>query len=285
MTDLPIRLAKGDPAPADCVAVPLYGPTGSRMTGHSWRTVSHHLPDAWGEMADSFAVIADAAEAPLPLRKGDRVRVDEADALYHMPHIPDLKFCWVLYDDPDASGRQLVPLSAVTRIDDDKPCPNCDGRKCMAYVTREIHDDCVDDCPDCCPANDDEPESYPDWTPSEGQLVERISDGKCFRIRIRLPHKPETFDLLPICDNEPPYMPFSLADVRAMFRRRFLRVGDVIEATADESVYSRSAKGMIRAVNSRIAHTVGWSLMPPTIVHIEGLGPVPWPPTVEKANR
>jgi len=29
-------------------------------------------------------------------------------------------------------------------------CPNCDDRKCMACVNREIHDVCRNDCPDCC---------------------------------------------------------------------------------------------------------------------------------------
>lgn len=30
-------------------------------------------------------------------------------------------------------------------------CINCDDRKCMACVCREIHDRCEDDCPTCCP--------------------------------------------------------------------------------------------------------------------------------------
>lgn len=29
-------------------------------------------------------------------------------------------------------------------------CSNCDDRKCMACVFREIHDVCRNDCPDCC---------------------------------------------------------------------------------------------------------------------------------------
>lgn len=29
-------------------------------------------------------------------------------------------------------------------------CENCDGRRCMACVVREVHDECVDDCPACC---------------------------------------------------------------------------------------------------------------------------------------
>jgi len=31
------------------------------------------------------------------------------------------------------------------------PCSNCDDRKCMSCVFREVHDECRDDCPDCCP--------------------------------------------------------------------------------------------------------------------------------------
>lgn len=29
-------------------------------------------------------------------------------------------------------------------------CANCDDRKCMSCVFREIHDACEDDCPECC---------------------------------------------------------------------------------------------------------------------------------------
>ena len=29
-------------------------------------------------------------------------------------------------------------------------CGNCDGRKCMACVFREMHDKGADDCRDCC---------------------------------------------------------------------------------------------------------------------------------------
>ena len=29
-------------------------------------------------------------------------------------------------------------------------CRNCDDRKCMSCVCREIHDECHDDCPACC---------------------------------------------------------------------------------------------------------------------------------------
>lgn len=28
---------------------------------------------------------------------------------------------------------------------------NCDERKCMSCVMRELHDACQDDCPSCCP--------------------------------------------------------------------------------------------------------------------------------------
>ncbi len=30
-------------------------------------------------------------------------------------------------------------------------CQNCDDRRCMACVCREVHDSCVDDCPECVP--------------------------------------------------------------------------------------------------------------------------------------
>jgi hypothetical protein len=30
-------------------------------------------------------------------------------------------------------------------------CPNCDDRKCMACVFREVHYECADSCPFCCP--------------------------------------------------------------------------------------------------------------------------------------
>ena len=31
-------------------------------------------------------------------------------------------------------------------------CVNCDNRKCMSCIGREMHDHCLNDCPDCCPA-------------------------------------------------------------------------------------------------------------------------------------
>jgi len=30
-------------------------------------------------------------------------------------------------------------------------CSNCDDRKCMSCIFREVHDVCRDDCPKCCP--------------------------------------------------------------------------------------------------------------------------------------
>jgi hypothetical protein len=33
-------------------------------------------------------------------------------------------------------------------------CTNCDGRKCMACVLRQIHEECRDDCPFCRPDRD-----------------------------------------------------------------------------------------------------------------------------------
>lgn len=29
-------------------------------------------------------------------------------------------------------------------------CPNCDDRRCMACVFREVHDACEESCPFCC---------------------------------------------------------------------------------------------------------------------------------------
>jgi len=29
-------------------------------------------------------------------------------------------------------------------------CSNCDDRKCMSCIFREVHDVCHDDCPNCC---------------------------------------------------------------------------------------------------------------------------------------
>lgn len=29
-------------------------------------------------------------------------------------------------------------------------CTNCDDRKCMSCVLRQVHQNCVDDCPTCC---------------------------------------------------------------------------------------------------------------------------------------
>jgi len=37
-----------------------------------------------------------------------------------------------------------------SRSAEDDSCPNCDGRKCMACASREVHDECAGDCPECC---------------------------------------------------------------------------------------------------------------------------------------
>jgi hypothetical protein len=59
-------------------------------------------------------------------------------------------------------------------------CTNCDGRKCMSCVMREMHDACRDDCPFCCPeaAIEDE-KAHEEWlrgvrSEAMSQAVERI---------------------------------------------------------------------------------------------------------------
>lgn len=42
---------------------------------------------------------------------------------------------------------QIAPWESI-----DLACRNCNGRKCMACVCRENHDECATDCPDCCAA-------------------------------------------------------------------------------------------------------------------------------------
>lgn len=41
-------------------------------------------------------------------------------------------------------GELVAALEAMS-------CQNCDDRRCMACVCREVHDGCVEDCPECVP--------------------------------------------------------------------------------------------------------------------------------------
>ena len=64
-------------------------------------------------------------------------------------------------------------------------CSNCDGRKCMSCVFREIHDDCRDDCPVCCNVDDLPAIIFP----AEVRITSSTGGAKG--------SKPARFDLIP----------------------------------------------------------------------------------------
>lgn len=118
MIDLPVHLNTGDPAQAEGVLVPLGGKYGATF----WKAVTAGLRStARFRLADAIEAIADAADADPPLKRGDRVRVGDVEAIYSHIHAPDNAFCWVSYPPINLYSNHRVPSSVVTRIDDTAP--------------------------------------------------------------------------------------------------------------------------------------------------------------------
>ena len=60
----------------------------------------------------------------------------------------------------DVLRKSVEALAWVDQVTGGKyrpSCGNCDDRKCMSCVFRDIHDECRDDCPDCCNVQLDRP--------------------------------------------------------------------------------------------------------------------------------
>jgi hypothetical protein len=51
-------------------------------------------------------------------------------------------------------GATWAAAQAPSVEDDERPCGNCDGRRCMDCVFRAIHDRCEWSCPSCRPERD-----------------------------------------------------------------------------------------------------------------------------------
>jgi len=116
---LPIKLRKGDPAPEDCVAVPLYGPCGEDTTW-TWRVVANTLRAngldqyCWTDVSKGIATLADAAAAPTTLRDGDKVQVGQMTGVAAEHLDEEVLIRW---DDTDF-GVAWLPSKAVTRINE-----------------------------------------------------------------------------------------------------------------------------------------------------------------------
>jgi len=114
---LPVRLEAGDPAPETGVLVPLHGPNDDYPVVN-WHTISSILrEEEWGATADSFTAIADAAAAPQPLRKGDRVRVGQLTATVDKCG-DDIVFIAFDANAQKVRVHSWLPVEAVTRIDE-----------------------------------------------------------------------------------------------------------------------------------------------------------------------
>lgn len=117
MTELPIRLQKGDTTPEEGVLVPLHGPGPHALV---WREIAAFI-SPYGSpntTAKALRAIADVAEAPRPLQSGDKIMIGDTEAVYiDQSDYPDISYVYVTYSEDDDVHR--VPLSVVTRIDEE----------------------------------------------------------------------------------------------------------------------------------------------------------------------
>lgn len=103
-----------------------------------------HLLAAHEEALALFDQATNLAYRPLPAAGAVAARI----GLYgpcerRTPHDPHIETSGVT----DQGGNIVLDQCPGQASE----CANCDDRKCMSCVFREVHDDCRDDCPDCCP--------------------------------------------------------------------------------------------------------------------------------------
>jgi len=234
----------------------------------------------------------DVSSIPRPLRKGDRVRADVAYRVVGtFESVNDSGRCWVREDNGD--------LHVVdTRIDDP---PDTSSASPLASTTRE--DGASGDAALCDEGSmegaggSQDPGPTPDWTPTEGMLIERISDRKCFRLRYEADvdrwflHCSDTALTYGVGRSE--------KAISSHYRPRCLKIGDVIGQVtgglpdfllADKCIgqpisgIRTFGRQMFVEVDTDEIIDGVWRLCDSRTIHIVGLGPVPWPPqTREKA--
>jgi len=207
-------------------------------------------------------VVADAAEADPPLEVGDRVRVEYEGTV---TSVKDADWPQIQPDDHEIKDWRLEYRERVTRLEDDPPEFETDDEFAARVAAGEPDD------------LDQMIAELPSWTPEDGQLVERISDGECFRLMWA--ENPEVWEL-DACDGSGG-IDRDEVDLLANFRPRYLRIGDVVESFG--SLSDRTITGMLWVSLGRRRLSLnngpwinGYPEMP-----IVGLGPVPWPPKEE----
>jgi len=111
-SELPKRLYKGDVVQEDCLAVPISGPGNDGYV--LWRDIEDELEQAdFPESAEQIGYLCMAAEAPRPLRRGDRVKVKVTATINQ---ISDDGHCRVFWDDQAIGNSYVLPVDAVTFI-------------------------------------------------------------------------------------------------------------------------------------------------------------------------
>jgi len=116
---LPVRLEAGDPAPEAGVLVYRNGPADDGIITWGWLVqLMRQMGEAEWIIAHIQA-IADAAAAPQPLRKGDRVRVGQLTATVDKCG-DDIVFIAFDANAQKVRVHSWLPIEAVTRIEGDE---------------------------------------------------------------------------------------------------------------------------------------------------------------------
>ncbi len=131
-----------------------------------------------------------------------------------------------------------------------------------------------------------DPGPTPDWTPTDGMLVERISDGQCFRLARNTGQVSNWIKWILKGTNPTTIWAYVQGDdvLHNKTRPRYLREGDVIEKVEwdCDCEHPHHLSGITwmepRPDGGWYAHVGGYLIMSPRTIHVEGLGPVPWPP-------
>lgn len=115
------------------------------------------------------------------------------------------------------------------------------------------------------------------WVPKSGMLIERISTRVCVRLKDHITSEwtsetPLGFTAEPISDTHLVY-----------YRPRYLRVGDIV--TDPQRRFTHITNHPIQTIGSHGLTADNWCVSASCTIHIEGLGPVPWPPTQDQDTQ